>query len=409
MNIALAGFGQEGRASYEYWNRDGNSIVIADERDYVEGLPTNADTILGGDAFSKLNDFDLIIRSPGIHPKKLPYGNKVWSATNEFFDKCPADIIGVTGTKGKGTTSSFIASILKAAGKTVHLVGNIGKPALSELATISEDDVVVYELSSFQLWDVKKSPHVAVLLMIEPDHLDVHDDMADYLAAKTNITRYQTSQDVLVFNGMNNYSASIADIQKLAERREYPFDLGEIAGAVVLPGKHNLDNACAAIAAVQDYVSDPEILRDGLHAFRGLPHRLRFIAEKNGVKYYDDSIATTPGSAIAALQSFEEPKVIILGGHDKGADYSELIESCEESATTVVTIGRSGPELARLCRESGVSYVEEPGDMHAIVARAAETAGEGSVVILSPAAASFDMFKSYADRGDQFIAAVNSL
>jgi UDP-N-acetylmuramoylalanine--D-glutamate ligase len=409
MNIALAGFGQEGRASYDYWNNDGNTIVIADEHDHVDGLPDGAETILGADAFLKLGDFDLIIRSPGINPKKLPYGDKVWSATNEFFDKCPADIIGVTGTKGKGTTSSFIASILRAAGKTVHLVGNIGKPALAELVNIKPDDLVVYELSSFQLWDVKKSPHIAVLLMIEPDHLDVHDGMADYLAAKANITRYQTSKDVLVFNSTNEFSADIADEQKHAERREYPFDLGELASAVVLPGRHNLDNASAAVAAVQDYASEPAILREGLHAFTGLPHRLHFVAEKNGVRYYDDSIATTPGSAIAALQSFDEPKVIILGGHDKGADYTELIESCEESATTVITIGRSGPDLARLCQENGVSYVEEPGDMQAIVARAAETAGQGSVVILSPAAASFDMFKSYADRGEQFDAAVNSL
>lgn len=407
MNIAIAGYGQEGKASYDYWNRDGNTITLASEH-AIADAPSGVETISGPDAFSKLGDFDLIIRSPGINPKKLPYGQKIWSATNEFFEKCPAPIIGVTGTKGKGTTSSFIANILKAAGKTVHLVGNIGTPALAKLGDIAPDDIVVYELSSFQLWDVKKSPHVAVVLMIEPDHLDVHEDMEDYVSAKANIVRFQTESDVTVFNAQNELSCSIAD-HSSGRRVEYPFDIGRMADSVRLPGEHNIDNASAAVAAVREYVTDENVIMQGLSDFTGLPHRLKFVAEKRGVKYYDDSIATTPGSAIAALASFEEPKVIILGGHDKGADYSELIESCERTSSTVIAVGANGPRIAESCREAGVAYVEEQGDMSAIVARAAQTAGPGSVVILSPAAASFDMFKSYADRGDQFIAAVTNL
>lgn len=408
MNIALAGFGQEGRVSYDYWNRDGNTLTVVDERNTIEGLPVGVSTITGDDAFSRLSDFDLIIRSPGINPHKLPYGDKVWSATNEFFAKCPAPIIGVTGTKGKGTTSSFIASILKAADKTVHLVGNIGTPALAKLGEITADDIIVYELSSFQLWDAQRSPHVAVVLMIEPDHLDVHDDMDDYVSAKANIVRFQTESDITVFNAQNELSSSIASYTG-GQRVEYPFDIGHMAESVLLPGKHNIDNASAAVAAVREYVTDEDVIMQGLSDFTGLPHRLKFVAEKQGVKYYDDSIATTPGSAIAALASFEEPKVIILGGHDKGADYSELIESCERTSSTVIAVGANGPRIAELCRELNVACVEEQGDMPSIVARAAQTAGPGSVVILSPAAASFDMFKSYADRGDQFIAAVTNL
>lgn len=409
MKIALAGFGQEGRASYDYWNRDGNELTIADERETVDGLPEGANTILGQDAFSKLGDFDKIIRSPGINPKKLPYGEKVWSATNEFFEKCPAYIIGVTGTKGKGTTSSFIASILGAAGKTVHLVGNIGTPALTELSKIEPNDIVIFELSSFQLWDLKKSPHVAVVLMIEPDHLDVHDDMNDYLQAKTNICRFQTENDTVVFNSKNQLSSKIAEYSLAAIKQEYPFELGALASAVMLPGVHNQENASAAIAAVRQYVSDEILIAKGLGAFMGLPHRLKFVAEKNSVKYYDDSIATTPGSAIAALASFNEPKIIILGGKDKGADYDELIESCARSMATVVAIGANGPTIAKLCEEAGVACVEESGDMAKIVNRAAEIAAPGTVVLLSPAASSFDMFKSYVDRGNQFITAVESL
>lgn len=410
MNIALAGFGQEGRASYEYWNRDGNSLTVADERQQVDGIPENVSTILGPDAFSKLGEFDLIIRSPGINPKRLPYGDKVWSATNEFFEKCPVPIIGVTGTKGKGTTSSLIASILKAAGRNVHLVGNIGTPALTELPNIQPDDIVVFELSSFQLWDVKKSPHIAVVLMIEPDHLDVHDDMEDYIQAKANAVRFQTEADTVVVNRTNQTALQIAEYSK-AKRIAYPEPsrIGEFKSALHIPGEHNLDNADAAIAAVSEYTTDKQAINDGLAAFDGLPHRLKFVAEKSGVKYYDDSIATTPGSAIAALKSFDEPKVLILGGKTKGADYSELIETCKSTATTVIAIGANGPEIAALCEEGGVAYVEESGDMRAIVRRAAETAGSGSIVILSPAAASFDMFKSYADRGEQFVAAVQAL
>ena len=408
MNIVLAGFGQEGKASYDYWNRDSNTLAIASEQDTIEDAPNDARIITGPDAFANLSEFDLIIRSPGINPRKLPYPGKVWSATNEFFEKCPAPIIGVTGTKGKGTTSSFIASILKAAGRTVHLVGNIGTPALAELPKIGADDIVVYELSSFQLWDAEKSPHIAVVLMIEPDHLDVHDDMDDYVNAKANIVRHQTSSDTVVFNTGNEISRLIA-LRSDSQKAEYPFDLGDVAEAVRLPGAHNVDNASAAVAAVREYVRDDEVLKRGLAGFSGLPHRLKFVAEKNGVKYYDDSIATTPGSAIAALASFSEPKVLILGGHDKGADYTELIESCARTATTVIAIGSNGPRIAELCREADVAVAEVTGGMSDIVREAADIAQTGSVVILSPAAASFDMFKSYSDRGDQFVAAVNAL
>ncbi len=410
MKIAIAGYGLEGKSALEYFNRDGNEVTIADERDSIETLPDGIATILGPDVFSKLDDFDLIIRSPGINPNKLPYGNKVWSATNEFFEKCPAPIIGVTGTKGKGTTSSFIAAILRAAGRTVHLVGNIGVPALSSLKSIQADDVVVYELSSFQLWDVRKSPQVAVVLMIEPDHLDVHDSMEDYLNAKANIVRFQTGDDVVVFNALNELTLEVIK-DAVSQQVSYP-DSQRIApyeSSVMLPGRHNIDNADAAVAATAGFVTDPAAIAAGLASFTGLPHRLKLVAEKFGVNYYDDSIATTPGSAIAALASFGEPKVIILGGKDKGAEYEELIETCQRVNATVVAIGANGPVIAELCREIGATCVQEMGDMNAIVKRCADIAQPGSVVILSPAASSFDMFTSYANRGDQFATAVQAL
>lgn len=408
MNVVIAGYGVEGHASYEYWRSIGAEVSIADQRDVLPDAPEAAPLILGVDAFEDLGAFDLVIRSPSVQPKKLPYGDKVWSATNEFLEKCPAPIIGVTGTKGKGTTSSLIASILRAAGKTVHLVGNIGVPALAVLPDINDKDIVVYELSSFQLWDAVRSPHIAVVLGIEPDHLDVHSSFEEYVAAKANIARYQTTDDTVIFYERNHYSRSIAK-QSLAHKIAYPFAIPEVVDSLRLPGAHNKENASAAIAAVREYTSDPDVIRQGLAAFDGLPHRLKFVAEKNGIRYYDDSIATTPGSAIAAMRSFDASKVLLLGGSDKGATYDDVVEVARQTGTSVLAIGQTGATIYDLCKHSGVTVEREQGLMPAVVRHATAMAHEGSVVILSPASASFDQYRSYSDRGDQFINAVKDI
>ena len=414
MKIVIAGYGVEGQSSLRYFQKKfpKASFLVADERDRVDGLPDNVGYQVG---FAGLNDADLIIRSPSLSPEKIKTSGRIWSATNEFFDKCPAPIIGVTGTKGKGTTCSLIAAILRQAGQTVHLVGNIGVPALDVLPKIKKTDIVVYELSSFQLWDLEKSPHIAVVLMIEPDHLNVHADFGDYLAAKRNIARFQSQEDYVIYNSQNDFSREIA-ASSPAQKKEYPFYItNDIISAIRLPGKHNIDNVCAAILAakaIQSDITNDEI-KAGLSDFTGLPHRLKFVAEKNGVKYYDDSISTTPGSAIAALKAFTEPKILILGGSDKGAEYEELAqEIARQQMRAVIVNGANTSEIIEILHKNEVScqVVQlEMAPMPTVVEAAANQAQPGDVVILSPAAASFDMFKSYNDRGEQFVAAVDNL
>lgn len=403
MKIAIAGYGVEGEENYRYFSTLGHDVTIVDEREApAKPLPEDTKTLLGEKVFSQLEGFDMVVRTAGLAPRKIKTDGKIWSATNEFFAKCPAPIIGVTGTKGKGTTCSLITSILRAAGKTVHLVGNIGTPALEVLSQIQSDDIVVYELSSFQLWDIEKSPHVAVVLMIEPDHMNVHEDMDDYVRAKGKITAHQTVDDVVIFNRNNRFSQQIA-ASSPGKKIEYPFTIDEFISSLQLPGKHNQENAAAAIAAVRTFgVSDGEIKR-GLGTFEGLPHRLELVRELDGVVYYNDSFSSAPSATVAAIKSFTQPEIIIIGGTDKGADFAELRNTllAAENIKKVILIGEIRHKLAKIlqdinCDESNAKTMSE------IVDEARSYAASGDIIILSPACASFDMFKSFYDRGDQF-------
>ena len=430
MKVAIAGYGIEGEASYRYWVERGDNVTIVDEAtEPTRPIPDTALRFLGPGAFERLEGYDLVVRTASLNPGRLHTDGKVWSATNEFFERCPAPIIGVTGTKGKGTTCSFIVSILRAAGKTVHFVGNIGTPALEQLSKISPDDIVVYELSSFQLWDLKRSPHTAVVLMVEPDHLNVHLDMHDYVKAKSHIRAYQQADDTCWYHPKNTYAKEIATATR--DGRAAPYNQPNVAGsvyiengsfwvneheicttdAVVIPGEHNLENACAALSAALEYMDDYSSAEAGLRSFTGLPHRLKFVREVHGIKYYDDSIATTPGSALAAMAAFSAPKVLLLGGQAKGVSFDSVVEMAANLDVKIVAFGESGRNIAELALKHNVECkLVKPGHtMEAIVAEASRLAQPGSVVILSPAAASFDMFKNYAERGEAFIHAVTQL
>ena len=444
MKIALIGFGLEAKSAYDYFKSiDQNNIFEI----YDENPKSKIELPNGVKFFGDFHDFskiqaDLIVRTPAVNPRRLPKNTKITSVTNLFFENCPAPIIGVTGSKGKGTVSSFIAEILRAAGLKVYLVGNIGLPALNELSKIQKNDAVIYELSSFQLWDAQKSPHIAVLNNLEVDHLDVHDGFEDYVAAKMNIAKNQTENDFFIFNAenpivlknvenlKNQLKAELQPFQdyNLAHIQENHFLWGDEVlfetNILKIPGEHNQKNACAAMIATFDFLRERgfqieeifDFWQEGLSKFTGLPHRLKFVREFEGVRFYDDSIATTPGSAIAALNSFKKPKILILGGSNKGADLSELIEKIskipEQELRKVILMGAESSKLAQKLTQAGFERFINLGqetNMQEVVKTAFKNAKSGDVVILSPAHASFDMFKSYVDRGEQFVENVNLL
>ena len=407
MKIALLGYGKEGQAAEKYFKTHFNA-----ECDIFENF--TYDEIKQRDYSS----FDYILRSPSVPPLNLPNES---SLTKYFFDHCPCPIIGVTGTKGKGTTCSFIKSILDSLSEDAYLVGNIGTPSIEILDNLKPTSVVVYEMSSFQLWDLEKSPHIAVLGHLEPDHLNVHKDYADYLSAKANITRWQTESDYLIYYSKNPETVKIADTSK-AQKIPYPYKVPQdILAAIHLPGVHNQENALAAIAATASYqnISPDEFIREkksqiieGLRNFHGLPHRLEFLRELNGVKYYDDNFSTNPSSTRVAVNAFPDSNVVlILGGRDK-TNYEDLPEIYEiikaPQVKKVILIGESGHELASRYQDSRFTLANS---LEAAVQSARKTAESlnSAVVIMSPAAASFDMFENVYDRGEQYQKIISTL
>lgn len=406
MKIALLGYGKEGKSLENYF-KDKAEIDIFENFTYEE--IKNKD----------YSSYDIIFRSPSVPPLHLKNESSV---TKYFFDHCPCKIIGVTGTKGKGTTCSFIKSLLDAEKINSFLVGNIGLPAIDVLDELTSDSVVVYEMSSFQLWDLEKSPNISVITTIEPDHLNVHKDFNDYLDAKMNIARHQSEDDYIIYYNNNENSIKIANTSPSHHKITYPFNLpDDIKTSLALPGEHNLFNAMAAIAAVASYknISPDEYLntssktiKAGLSNFKGLPHRLEFLRELNGVKYYDDNFSTNPSSTRVAINAFKNQNIVaIIGGRDK-TDYKDLPEIYEilqnKDIKKIILLGESGHELKN--RYSDPRFILTNSLEEAVIT--AKTEAENiapSILVMSPSAASFDMFKNVYDRGDQFKNLVFSL
>ena len=430
MKIGIIGFGLEGQAAYRYWKHSAE-ITICDINN-IE-LPPGVPNQVGPNYLADISRFDLIVRSPIIKPSDLiastdhDIRDKITSNTNEFFRVCPTqNIIGVTGTKGKGTTSALITKILETAGKRVHLGGNIGLPALSLLDNkITKDDWVVLELSNFQLIDCRYSPHIGVCLMISPEHLNWHTEVNEYYNAKTQLFRHQTGDDVAIYYAKNENSQRIASTGKgwkipYCEEPGATIKNGfiHIAGHEIcatsefgLRGEHNWQNICAAVTTVWQTCQNIAAIRQVLTSFTGLEHRLELSETINDVQYFDDSFGTTPETAMVAINAFNQPKIIILGGSNKGAAYDNLAQTISSTNVRMaLLIGDQAPVIASALQRIGYQNYQFGGNnMEEIVKTCHSLAQPGDVVLLSPACASFDMFKDYKDRGDQFKQAVLSL
>lgn len=431
MKIAILGFGDQGKSAYEYWHKPDNQITICDSNSELV-LPDDVQKQLGPDYLKNLDQFDLIVRSPGVHPKEITKTNpgtenKITTVTNEFFRVCPTkNIIGVTGTKGKGTTSTLITKILEASGKQVHLGGNIGTPPLEMLKeNIQPEDWVVLELANFQLIDLKYSPKIAVCLMVTPEHQDWHEDFEEYATAKQQLFRWQKHSDIAIYFSPDENSEKITSVSTghkipyfsppgaYVENNIITINDQKVlkTDEIKLLGEHNWQNVCAAVTTVWQITQNIEAMRSIIASFSGLEHRLELVRELDDIKYYDDSFGTTPETTIVAIKAFTQPKVLILGGSDKGADYAELAKTIKESnVRCALLIGDQAPRIQAALEAAGFTdFVAGEDTMTKIVDKARQAAQAGDVVLLSTACASFDMFKNYQDRGQQFVTAVKSL
>jgi len=387
---------------------------------------------LGEDYLEGLEGFDLIFRTPGLLPlneklvKAKKAGVEITSEMELFFRFCPCKTVAITGSDGKTTTSSIIAELLRASGKTVHLGGNIGRPLLCDIPQMKETDICVLELSSFQLHSMYCKPDVAVVTNVSPNHLDVHPDFEDYTVSKKNIFLQQDENCLLVLNADNTITDAFSNDAKarvLKFSRQKKLDNGvyyadgkiwrgngeaiiEIE-EIKIPGMHNVENYMAAYCAVSGLVDD-ETFRNVARSFSGVQHRLELIREHKGVKYINDSIASSPTRAVAGLRSFKTTDRIILiaGGHDKHVPFDEMADEVCQRCKALFLCGESAEAIAKAVRASAYfsdafpMFINENWTENVLAASAYAEAGD--TVLLSPACSSFDFFKNFAERGNLF-------
>ena len=377
-----------------------------------------------GDSYLEDLQADVVFRTPGMHPGNPALellrsrGARITSEMDVFFQVCPCDILAVTGSDGKTTTTTLISEMLKGEGKSVWLGGNIGTPLLSLVPQMKPEDVAVVELSSFQLMDMTRSPRVAVVTNLSPNHLDVHKDMEEYVAAKCNIFRFQDELGKLVLNADNALTAAMAGngTTRFFSRQgkgHVQLKDGWITrdgvpvldtAAIAIPGVHNIENYMAAILAVEGMVSD-DTIRQVAKTFGGVEHRIEFVREKDGVRYYNDSIASSPSRTIAGLHSFSQKVILIAGGYDKQIPFDVLGPEICKSVKKLYLNGATAQKI-RASVENTPSYapgapaIWECADFAAAVQAAAAGAEPGDVVLMSPACAAFDQFKNFMVRGE---------
>ena len=376
-----------------------------------------------GDGYLDGVEADVVFRTPGMHPGNPAIqalaagGAEVTSEMEAFFEVCPCKIIAVTGSDGKTTTTTLISEMLKAEGYQVWLGGNIGTPLLPLTRQMGEKDFAVVELSSFQLMDMHSSPCRAVITNLSPNHLDVHKDMEEYIWAKQNIYRFQKTEDLLIVNADNRLTK---DLKGPGVTRNFSrvgtghvqVDNGMIwrngekvleTADIMLPGVHNIENYMAAIAVVEGLVSD-ENIRTVAKTFGGVEHRIELVRIKDGVRYYNDSIASSPSRTIAGLRSFSEKVILIAGGYDKNIPYDVLGPEICAHVKTLVLGGATGPKIRAAVEACGGEKPEivDCKDFTAAVYAAVQAAKEGDIVLMSPASAAFDQFKNFMVRGEYY-------
>ena len=376
---------------------------------------------------------DVVFRTPGMHPANpaiqalVSRGAQVTSEMEVFFEVCPCTILAVTGSDGKTTTTTLVSEMLKAEGKTVWLGGNIGTPLLPLVRQMKPSDFAVVELSSFQLMDMKRSPARAVITNLAPNHLDIHKDMAEYVQAKTNIFRYQDENGILILNADNPITAAFRGNGKtLFFSRQKEADVCLVDGVIcrhgekvlktseiLIPGVHNVENYMAAIAMVDGLVSD-ETIRQVARTFGGVEHRIELVRVKDGVRFYNDSIASSPSRTIAGLRSFPEKVILIAGGYDKHIPYDVLGPEICAHVKKLFLGGATGEKIRQAvisCPEYDPKALEitDCGSFEPAVRAAAAAAKAGDVVLMSPASAAFDQFKNFMVRGDFYKKLVKEL
>ena len=397
---------------------------------------------LGEDNLSRLKGFDIIFRSPSALPTKHEFQSAVKKGailTSEIemvLKLAPCKIIGVTGTEGKTTTTSLIYEICKKAGYNCFLGGNIGKPIFTKINQMKPEDIVILELSSFQLMGMTVSPNIAVVTNIFPDHLNVHKSYEEYQDAKKSIFRNQTEEGIVILNKDNEITEKFADevkgktiffssTKKLKNGYVYDREDGFIKKCtdgkcekilnkndIKLRGIHNYENICAALAATET-VASKEAQIEAVKNFKGVEHRLEFVREIDGVKYYNDSIGTSPASTIAGLNAFDENIILLAGGSDKGLDYKEIGEVIAKKVGTLILTGPTAQKIEEatkqaLSEEKSIKIIHT-NNLEESVKVAKEKARSGDIVLLSPASASFDAFKNFEERGNYFKTLVNNL
>ena len=426
--IAIIGLGVSNLPLLEYlYNLSCDVTIFQDNKLEIDISKYNYPIHYG---LKELRGFDIIFRSPGCLPSReelqeeISRGAYVTTEVAEVVRLTPSKVIGITGSDGKTTTTTLINLVLKANGYNTYLGGNIGTPLFTQIENMKEDDIVVLELSSFQLMDMKTSPEIAVITNISPNHLDKHKDYEEYIKAKENI--FRNNDGILVLNYDNEVTNKITSSREIRyfskETKTNAFYIHEnniyFQGKLIIDtsqlqikGLHNYENICACLSAIYDMI-DLDTSVKAITDFKGVEHRIEFVREINGVKWYNDSVSSSPTRTIAGLNSFKEKIVLIAGGYDKNLDYTPLAEPILKKVSKLILFGNTKDKIYQAVinkkkEESLDIYI--CNTLEEVVSIAHQVSIPKEIVLFSPASASFDMFKNFADRGKQFKDLVNKL